>query len=166
MLNQEVSLIPKFFSREPFGLLRQMTSELDRAFDTPPWPAFFEGGKPEAVWTPLIDVFEKDNRLITTVDLPGMKKEEVKVEVIDGTLVISGERKREYQEKKEQFYRREREYGTFYRVVPLYEGMTFEDIKATFAEGVLEVSLPLPVPVEKKARRVEIQEPPKIKTAA
>jgi HSP20 family protein len=115
-------------------------------------------------------VFEKDNRLITRVDLPGMKKEEVKVEVTDGHLALSGERKRETEEKKDTFYRSEREYGSFYRAVPLPEGIKLEDIKATFADGVLEVSIPLPVRAEAKVRHVEIEEPAKTakgtKTAA
>ena len=89
-------------------------------------------------------MFEKDNRLVTRVDFPGLKKEDVKVEVTDGHLALSGERKRETEEKKDTFYRSEREYGSFCRTVPLPEGVKLEDIKATFADGVLEVSVPLP----------------------
>ena len=88
-------------------------------------------------------MFEKDNRLVTRVDLPGMKKEDVSVEVTDGHLALSGERKRETEEKKDNFYRSEREYGSFYRAVPLPEGVKLEDVKATFSDGVLEVSVPL-----------------------
>jgi HSP20 family protein len=96
-----------------------------------------------------------------------MKKEDVKVEVTDGHLAISGERKTEAEEKKENFYRCEREYGGFYRAVPLPEGVKLEDVKATFTNGVLEVSVPLPAKPEAKARKVEIQEAPKAaKTAA
>ena len=90
-----------------------------------------------------------------------MKKEDVKVEVTDGYLTISGERKTEAEEKKEQFYRCEREYGSFYRAVPLPEGVKLEDVKATFADGVLEVSVPLPAKAEPAVRKVEIQEAPK-----
>lgn len=160
--------------RDPFSLLRQMTSEFDRIFGEPAFPSFrlpalraqtaAEGSK----WFPEIDVFEKDNRLVTKIDLPGMKKEDVKVEVTDGQLAISGERKSEAEEKKENFYRCEREYGSFYRAVPLPEGVKLEDVRATFAEGVLEVSIPMPPKAEAKVRTVEIQEPPKpaAKTAA
>jgi HSP20 family protein len=150
--------------RDPFGLLRQMTSELDHVFDEPFWRSFRwparASGTP-AAWTPGIDVFEKGNRLVTKVDLPGMKKEDVKVEVTDGQLAISGERKSEAEEKKENYYRCEREYGSFYRAVPLPEGIKLDDIKATFADGVLEVSIPLPAAEVPKARTVEIQEPAK-----
>jgi HSP20 family protein len=145
-------------------MLREMTSELDRMFDDATWPAFRMpsvglGRTTETgTFAPRIDVFEKDNRLVTKVDLPGMKKEDVKVEVTDGHLAISGQRKRETEEKKERVYRYEREYGSFYRAIPLPEGVRLEDVKATFAEGVLEVSIPLPVQPEPRIQRVEIKD--------
>jgi HSP20 family protein len=97
-----------------------------------------------------------------------MKKEDVKVEVTDGHLAISGERKSEVEEKKDQFYRCEREYGSFYRAVPLPEGVKLEDVKATFADGVLEVSIPLPAKAAPAVRKVEVQDaaPKAAKTAA
>jgi HSP20 family protein len=170
---KETALTPVGLVRDPFAMLRQMTSELDRMFDQPAWPLFGgpslrTGTIAESIsWAPEIDVFEKDNRLVTKIDLPGMKKEDVKVEVTDGHLAISGERKRETEEKKERFYRCEREYGSFYRAVPLPEGVKLEDVKATFSDGVLEVSVPLPAQPEAKVRKVEIQEAAKAaKTAA
>lgn len=148
---------------EPFSLLRQMTSELDRVFDD--WPSFrwasLEGAatvEPFA-WSPKIDVFEKDHRLVTRVDLPGVKKEDVSVEVTDGHLALSGERRREKEENKDNVYRTEREYGSFYRAVPLPEGVKLEDIKATFADGVLEVSVPVPDRPAASVRKVQIDEP-------
>ena len=90
----------------PFGLLRQMTSELDRMFEDPwtvRWPTLqFENA---ALWSPKVDVFEKDNRLVTRIDLPGVKKDDVNVEVGDGQLKMFGERKNETEEKDKNFYR-------------------------------------------------------------
>lgn len=165
------TLVPTRSARDPFSLLRQMTSELDRAFEDWPsfrFPSFGQVATESIAWSPKIDVFEKDNRLVTKVDLPGMKREDVKVQVTDGHLTISGERKTEAEEKKEQFYRCEREYGSFYRAIPLPEGVKLEDIKATFTNGVLEVSIPLPAKVEPAVRNVEVQEaaPAAAKTAA
>jgi HSP20 family protein len=149
--------------RDPFAMLRDMSLDLERVFEEGAWPTFrwpflrtkpLEGG----AFTPAIDVFVKENRLFTRVDLPGLKKEDVKVEVLDGQLMISGERKHEVEEKKEDFYRCEREYGSFYRAVPLPEGVKLEDVKATFDSGVLEVSVPLPVQAKPEPRKVEIQE--------
>jgi HSP20 family protein len=148
-------------------LLRGVTSELDRMFEESAWPSFrwpsLRNRAPTgaASWFPEIDVLEKDNRLVTRIDLPGMKKEDVKVEVTDGRLTISGERKAEAEEKKEHFYKCEREHGSFYRSVPLPDGVKLEDVKATFSDGVLEVSVPLPAQPEPKVRKVEIQEAPK-----
>jgi HSP20 family protein len=166
-------LVPVRPSVDPFALLRKMTAELDRTFEDPlfgafKWPSLRGFSVPGAAeWAPKVDVFEKDNRLFTRIDLPGVKKENVKVEVTDGHLVLSGERTEEKEEKKDNVYRTEREYGSFYRAVPLPEGVKLEEVKATFADGVLEVSVPLPVPVEPKVRNVEIQEPAKAaKTAA
>jgi HSP20 family protein len=119
-------------------------------------------------WSPNIDVFEKDNRLIARVDLPGTKKEEVKVEVVDGWLTISGDRKYENEEEKENVYRCEREYGTFYRALPLPEGAKVEEVKAFFENGVLEVTVPLVVRAANTPRTVAIEEPAKaaVKTKA
>jgi HSP20 family protein len=146
-----------------------MTGEFDRVFDEPfgslfRWPAL-RGGEAEG-WAPRIDVFERDKRLITKVDLPGLKKEDVKVEVADGQLAISGERKSEVEETRENVYRCECSYGSFYRAVPLPEGVKLEDVKATFTDGVLEVSVPLPVKAEAKARTVQIEEAGPEKSAA
>jgi HSP20 family protein len=142
--------------RDPFAIFDALWPSLQ-------WP--FERTEPQG-WSPTIEVTEKDNRLITKVDLPGVKKEDVKVEVADNRLTISGERKNEIEEKKENFYRSEREYGSFYRAVPLPAGVKAEEVKATFENGVLEVSVPLPVRTRPEARKIEIQEPAKAKNAA
>ena len=143
--------------RDPFALLRHMNTDFDRLWNTPtmaPFGAFVPGEPVD--WSPTIDVFEKDKRLFTRVDLPGMKKEDVKVQVTEGNLTISGERKREFEEKKENLFRCEREYGSFYRTVPLPEGVRVEDVQATFVDGVLEVSIPLPVLQKAVTKTVEI----------
>ena len=132
---------------EPFNLLRQMTNELDRVFDEP-W-SFFQFPVPTidgAAWAPKVDVVTKDNKLVTRVDLPGMTKDNVNVEVADGMLTLSGERKKETKEEKDNYFREEREYGSFCRSVPLPKGVKSEDVKATFVNGVLEVTVPLPAP--------------------
>jgi HSP20 family protein len=96
-------------------------------------------------WSPEIDVFERDNRFVARVDLPGMKRAEVKVAMNDGRLVIAGERKTHADGKRERYYRCEREYGHFHRVIPLPAGVLPDAITTTFADGVLEVSMALAV---------------------
>jgi HSP20 family protein len=149
LTKKESAVAPKVGARDPFAAFRHMTSELERMFDEFRFPAFASPSiarrrAGDVAWSPVIDVFERDNRMVTKADLPGVKKEDLKVEVFDGHLAISGERKSEVEEKKQNFYRSEREYGTFYRMVPLPEGVKLEDVKANFADGVLEVSVPLP----------------------
>jgi len=147
--------------QDPFKLLRQMTSELDRAFDDWPlfgWRAFPRRLTEMEAWSPKIEVFEKDGRFVTRADLPGMKKEDVTVEATDGCLALSGERKRESEETKNNVYRSEREYGSFYRTVPLPEGVKLEEVKASFADGVLEVSVPMPAKPKPAVAKVKIED--------
>jgi HSP20 family protein len=172
MSKKEGGLTRSGASRDPFSLLREITSELDRAFTESRWPSVqwpalrTRPAGSTAAWLPEIDVFEKDNRLVTKIDLPGVKKQDVKVEVTDGHLAISGERTSEVEEKKSKFYRWEREYGSFYRAVPLPEGVKLDDVKATFADGVLEVSVPLAAKPESRARSIQIQDAPGATKAA
>lgn len=164
MKKKEGEVVPRGGTRDPFALFRQMTADFDQLFAEPflRWPAFRARPMREsATYFPEIDVFEKDNRLVTKIDLPGMNKEDVKVEINDGRLVISGERKSEAEEKKESFYRCERSYGSFYRAIPLPDGARIEDVKATFSAGVLEVSVPLPEKVAPKPQAIPIEEPAK-----
>jgi len=167
---RQPALTPTRIVRDPFALLRTMTSEFDRFFEEPHWPLRFawpRAGETNAkAWFPEIDVFVRDNYLVTKVDLPGLKKEEVKVEVIDGMLTISGERANEVKEDKDNYYRAERTFGTFARTVPLPEGATIKDVKATFANGVLEVTVPLPAQEEPKKHVVEIADGPNVAKAA
>jgi HSP20 family protein len=169
---KEVALERPAAARDPFALVRRMTAELDRMFEdvgwpAPRWPAFRTRPERDAAdWMPQIDVFDREGRLVTKIDLPGIRKEDIKVEVIDGHLTIAGERKSEVEEKKENVYRCEREYGSFYRTVPLPEGVKLEDVKAVFADGVLEVIVPLPAKAERPARSIAIEEAPSAGRAA
>jgi HSP20 family protein len=161
MFNKKETALTRAGTADPFGMLRQMTKDFDRLFDEGAFRFPFFGKMAKTAWTPGIDVFEKNNALVTKIDLPGMKKEDIKVEITDGYLAISGERKTEAEEKKDDYYRCEREYGTFYRSVPLPEGVKAEDIKATFADGVLEVWVPLPPIAAAKPQTIKVDEPAK-----
>lgn len=163
MFDKKRALMEPARPRDPFAVLRQMLSSMERAFDE--WPASPGTNRVEA-WAPKIDVMERDSRLITRFDLPGVKKDDVDVEVMDGQLIVSGERKRESEETKGSVYRSEREYGSFYRAVPLPEGCKAEDVRATFVNGVLEVSVPLAAPPQPAARKVAIEEPVAVSKSA
>jgi HSP20 family protein len=171
LFRKEAPLTRRIPVTDPFALFNQMRSDLDRMFGEPFWPALrlpLQATVPDTLtFTPAIEIFEKEGRLFTRVDLPGLTREEVKVEVVDGYLTISGERKREMEEKKENIYRSEREYGSFHRAIPVPVGVKYEDFKATFVDGVLEVSMPLPTQPEAKIHEIEIEGPTKaVKPAA
>ena len=144
------------FSMNPFEMMRRFTDEMDR---------WFEGGtagRGAGLWSPRIEVVEKENRLIVSADLPGIDKENVKVEVAADGLLIQGERKHEHEQRGSNIYRCEREYGQFSRLIPLPEGAEIDNIKAQFNNGVLEVTVPIsesqrrrrqiPIEAEMKAR--------------
>src|SRR4029434_4314598 len=104
-------------SMSPFELMRRFTDELDRAFEVIGLARGAGGGEIE-MWTPSVEVFERDNNLVVRAELPGLDKDDVKVELTDDGLVIEGERKREHEERLEGGYRSEIEYGRFFRVAP------------------------------------------------
>ncbi len=107
-------------------------------------------------WTPAVEVFQRNNELTIKADLPGLKREEVSVDLTEDTVTIQGERKREQQEEREGYYRSERSYGGFCRVVRLPEGAISDRAKATFRDGVLEITMP--APPASRGRRLEITE--------
>ena len=107
------------------------------------------------LWSPQLEVFERGGQLIVHADLPGMNREDVKVDVVDNMLVIQGERRQQREEDEEGYYRSERSYGSFHRSIPLPEGVNEDEIKATFRDGVLQVTMPAPQR-QQRGRRIEI----------
>jgi len=109
-------------------------------------------------WAPDVEVIQRGDQLLVRADLPGLNREEVKIDITDDTLTIQGERKREHEEERDGVYRSERSYGSFRRVVPLPEGAITDQAKASFRNGVLEISMPAPPEHVRRGRRLEISE--------
>jgi HSP20 family protein len=128
---------------EPFS------REVDRLFDT-----FFGQERDARRWIPPMDLVEGEDHFVLKADLPGLSDGDVKIEVVDDTLTISGERKAEQERKERGWYRIERSFGSFSRSLTLPEGIDPEGIKAGFHNGVLELNIPKPE--ERKPRRIEI----------
>lgn len=159
-------LMPQLFGslEEPFAIMRRMSEEMDRIFDNfmgrPPRASRGQSQSREGMaglWTPQVEVSQRGNDLLVCIDLPGIKKEEVKVEISDGQLVIEGER-RDQSEQTEQGYRRsERSYGHFYRSIPLPDGIDAGAAQASMHDGVLEITLPMPQQQAQPGRRLEIR---------
>jgi HSP20 family protein len=112
-----------------------------------------------ATWLPEIESFHRGDEFIVRADLPGMKREDISVEVQDDALVIEGERNSDFEDREEGYYTSERSYGHFCRVVPLPEGAIADSVKATFRDGVLEVVTKAPPPQDaNRGRRIEVGE--------
>jgi len=139
-----------------FPFLRRLGRDVDWFFDR------FGFDRPmfdaaTTMWTPYVEVFEKPDELVVRAELPGLKKEQIKVEITEGELTISGERKEEEEKKEKGFYRSERSYGSFLRTIPVPEGAKIENATATVKDGVLEVKMPV-AKIEVPRRRLEIKE--------
>ena len=128
---------------EPF------TREIDRVFD-----AFFGQTDQGRRWMPPMDLVEAGDHFVLKADLPGLAEGDVRIEVQDGTLTISGERKAEHEQNEKGWYRIERSFGSFSRSLTLPDGVDADRIDASFADGVLEVHIPKPE--ERKPRRISI----------
>ena len=109
-----------------------------------------------AVWAPSVDVKETDKEVIVKADLPGIKKEDIEVSVDKDQLIIKGERKMEKEEKEKDYVRVERSYGSFYRSFNIGVPIKEDEIKASYKNGVLEISIP----------KEEIKKPKKIEISA
>jgi HSP20 family protein len=151
------------FSASPFSLMRRFSADMDRLFGNffgaspmrfGDWPS--ELGT-NGFW-PEIDVHHSGDKLLIQADVPGLKKDEVTVEVRDHELCISGERRSESESKEGRFYRSERSYGRFFRSVPLPEGAKPDTASATFENGVLKIEMEAPGGSQGQGRRIEVRE--------
>src|SRR5437899_394132 len=147
----------------PFAFMRRFGEEMDQLFEDfgfgSGWLApVFAGRFGDSFWSPQVEMIERDGELVVRADLPGLAKDDVKVELADNAITIEGERKGEHEEKGEGYYRSERSYGKFYRRLPVPEGVNANQANATFNNGVLEITMPAPKRVEQKARQLEISE--------
>ena len=138
---------------DPVRELDSLQSDMNRLFDS-----FFQGrpanGGAGRRWIPAIDLAETEDHLVLRADLPGMDEKDLDIEIKDGVLTVSGERKTEHESKDEGFYRVERGFGRFSRSLSLPDGIDADKISANFDRGVLEVKIPKPEAT--KPHRVQI----------
>ena len=128
---------------DPIAVSNSLRSELDRLFDRlafrPNWSLRTWS---EADWIPAMDVEETDSSIIVRTELPGMKKDDIKVSGSRDSLCISGERRFDEEEKKKNYKRIERAYGKFQRCVSLPSDVDWDKCSAVYRDGVLELTLP------------------------
>jgi HSP20 family protein len=156
----------------PFGIMRRLSDEMDRMFGDFMGPFGNFGQSQQRFgsnamqanqwanqWTPPLEVFERNNRFVVRAELPGMNRKDVRVEIEDDMLTISGERREEYEENRQGFRHNERRFGRFFRRIPLPEGTEPDEVQASFKNGLLEVEVPLHQP-EHRSRQVDIKDEP------
>jgi HSP20 family protein len=142
---------------EPFRDFGDFDTEMHRLLGRRLFPATWVAAKNGGQWLPDVDIAEEKDRIIVKADLPGMKQEEISVEVSDGILTLKGERKRESETKDAKTYRVERSYGSFLRSFTLPAGVDAARINATYKNGVLEVTLPKLAEAKAKQIKVEVK---------
>ena len=148
------------------GPLGQLHQEMDQLFDnfftgfglSPSGPGgTLSGSLTDGILKPTLDIGANDKEYAISIEVPGVKQSDIKLEVADNTLTISGEKKQEKEEKEKNYYRMERSYGAFQRILSLPKDADQDSIKATFKNGVLNITLPrkaLPAP---DVRQIEIK---------
>jgi HSP20 family protein len=130
---------------DPFGDVAELQNRINRIFEES-----FGGARDlddemnSRAWRPAVDIYESNNGIIVAVELPGVSKQDVSVEVKDDVLTLKGERRANPAVKENSYYLRERLFGPFKRTFTLHQNIQPELIKATFKEGILEIELPKP----------------------
>lgn len=157
---------PSLFSGRggPFDMLRRLDEDMDRLFQQ-----FWggrrglmrrSGGDVPSMWAPQVDVCERDGKLHVYADLPGLRREDVKVSMEGDQLVLEGERRSEHEEGQPGggFFHSERSYGTFYRSIPLPEGVDPQTADASFRDGVLDVCFDAPKTMRQQRRQIDVRD--------
>jgi len=142
----------------PFSLMRRLFDDLDRLIGVNPSDvrAPERRGVDSLIFVPTVDVTRRDDKLVVSVDLPGLSVDDIQVTVDDGGLIIEGERHSEHEQQDGDVWHCERSYGRFQRVIPLPEGADPTTTEARFENGVLEISLRAPKPVN-QSRKIDVK---------
>jgi HSP20 family protein len=148
--------------REPATLLDEMQADLARLLDFGSFPVLPFGRalrrvpQLSAASMPRVDVFEREGSLVVKAEVPGVKKDDIDLEVVDGDLVLRAERHDAKEVRDEHWYRMERSSGSLYRRLPLPEGVAIDHITANLSDGVLEIILPKPHETAPQSQKIAI----------
>ena len=156
-------------SLSPFALMRRLSEDMDRIFGDYSGVGLFPSrsatgglssflsGVETPRWVPTVDMFQRGDDLVVHAELPGIKRDDINVEVNEGRLTLSGQREQRNEENRGDTYRSERTFGSFYRAIPLPQEADTEHAQARFQDGVLEVTIPVPKQTQPKARKVDVK---------
>jgi HSP20 family protein len=137
---------------------REMNHVMDRffsGFDIEPWGR--ANGAGNGTFVPHVDVSETDKAVKVTAELPGMDEKDIDVTLSGDSLIIQGEKKEESEQKDKDFYRIERRYGSFQRVIPLSTDVDESKVRAGFKKGVLKITLPKTAEAQQARKKIEIK---------
>ena len=148
---------------DPFNMMRRFEDQMSRwfgdfGFGRDLWSPRQGSQTGLSMWSPQIETFQRGDQFVVRADLPGLRKEDITIEVTEQGVTLQGERRVEHEEEREGYYRSERSYGSFYRMIPLPEGAIPESAKANFKDGVLEITVQAPPREVSRGRRIEISE--------
>ena len=140
----------------PWGQVASLQSDMARLMNQAFGSTTPTGGNGNghSTWLPPVDVSDTENEIVLSFDLPGLKEDEIAVELEDNVLTVSGQRERKTEQSKDNFYRYERRFGAFSRSVALPAGVREDAIKADYSDGVLEIRVPKPE--EQRPKRIQI----------
>ena len=131
-----------------------LRDELNSFFELPVWSSFARTGQLFTGWSPALDLYQSNDNVIAVVELPGMRKEDIEISLHDGTLTISGDRKRENSSNGDKAERTERYVGTFRRSIALPTRVDAGKVSAIYRDGILTVTLPKAEEVKPKQIQV------------
>ncbi|MEW6260155.1 MAG: Hsp20/alpha crystallin family protein [Thermodesulfobacteriota bacterium] len=139
---------------QPYGAVASLQDSINKLLQDAFSRANIDEDFALSAWKPLVDIFDKDDAIVIHAELPGVKKEDVSIEVKDNVLTLRGERTESKEIKEDKYYRKERTFGSFHRAFTLPAAVNPDSIKATFKDGVLEIEIPKPE--EQKPKQVKI----------
>lgn len=145
---------------DPFRELRTINDEMNRLFGAGSTGSLDTNDLVRGAWSPRVDIFEDDNRLVVEAELPGLSRDDFEVSVENNVLTLKGERKFEKTTEGDNYHRVERSYGNFSRQFTLPQTVTSEGAAADFDNGVLRIALPKRE--ETKARKIEVNSSPAV----
>lgn len=149
--------MPNIVRFDPFEDLTRLQREVNRLFEDNTRPAVRNGGPEQAslrAWSPAVDISEDGNEIVVKADLPGVKQDDIDIELTGETLTIRGERKFEDTQRKDNYVRVERAYGSFQRAFNIGVPIQADKVSASFRDGILE--LRLPKSEETKPKKIQV----------
>jgi len=162
--DRKEGVVPKDYWNSTWVSPWTMLSDMDRAFDDfrSEWETLLHAPRSlaaEMVRQPLVDLADNGKEFVVTAEVPGIDKDDLKIEVTQDSLEISGETNVEEKQEDEEagYIRRERRYSRFHRTLPLPENVLTDKVAAELKDGVLSITLPKAAPPEKKSKKVQVK---------